>query len=219
VIEKGRPWGGPAAGGPELRVDGDDADLAAVVDRAAGRLVAFRPSPASDLARALGMGPAEPAGTDVAVDCLRVTVAGRDARPAVNAIVLGRRPDRLRAWHRGAALRVDVDGRERVSTTATTVVVASGQFLHGLDVVPRGHPGDGRAEVQVYALRPGERAAMRRRLPQGAHVPHPRITQVSGRTVVVRCARAVPVEIDGRAAGRTDHLTVEVVPGALHLLV
>ena len=69
-------------------------------------------------------------------------------------------------------------------------MVASGQYLRGADLVPRGHPGDGRVEVQVYAVRRGERAAMRSRLPQGVHLPHPDITQTSGRQVEIRADRA-----------------------------
>ena len=41
---------------------------------------------------------------------------------------------------------------EWFSERATTVVVLVGQYLRGADVSPRGHPGDGAAEVQVYAM-------------------------------------------------------------------
>ena len=62
----------------------------------------------------------------------------------------------------------------------TTVVIATGQFRHGLDLVPRGHPGDGRAEVQIYAVPGRERRELRVRLATGTHVPHPKITQRPG---------------------------------------
>ena len=62
--------------------------------------------------------------------------------------------------------------------------IATGQFRHGLDVVPRGHPGDGRAEVQVYAVPRRER----RRAARPARHRHPRpapgITQRIGRDVI-----------------------------------
>jgi diacylglycerol kinase family enzyme len=114
---------------------------------------------------------------------------------------------------------VEVDGRERFTGRAATVVVANGQYLHGLDVVPRGHPGDGRIEVQVYAQEPGQRAAMRHRLTQGTHVPHPGIVQATGRRVRVTCGRDLALEVDGRPRGRAREITVEVHPGALRLLV
>ena len=48
---------------------------------------------------------------------------------------------------------IEVDGQPWFAGSATTVVIANGQFLRGADIVPRGHPGDGRLEVQVYELR------------------------------------------------------------------
>lgn len=218
MIEKGRPWGRAARTGPDLEVSGDDADLAAAAAAAPGRLVQFRPSVTSDLGRAMGLGLESPDATEVAVDLLRVdTAAG--SRLAVNAAVLGPPPHRLRAWHRAVDMVVEVDGRERFAGRATTVVVANGQFLHGLDVVPRGHPGDGRVEVHVYALRPGRRAAMRRRLPQGTHLPHPRIVQATGRHIVVRSRRELSLELDGHPLETAREVTLEVSPAALRLLI
>ena len=96
-------------------------------------------------------------------------------------------------------------GASSTTGRATAVVVASGQYLRGADVVPRGHPGDGRVEVQVYAVARGERAGVRGRLPQGVHLPHPDITQTTrppGRGAGGPGARS-PLEVDGvRGAGR-----------------
>jgi diacylglycerol kinase family enzyme len=116
---------------------------------------------------------------------------------------------------------VTVNGRVVADGPATTVLVASGQFLDGLDVVPRGHPGDGRMEIQVYALSRGERKAMRSRLPQGIHVPHPRITTASGRSVVVTVSggRILPLTVDGVAHDPTDILRVDLLPNAIRLVL
>ena len=82
----------------------------------------------------------------------------------------------------------------------TTVVFAVGQWRRGLDLVPRGHPGDGRVEVQVYALRPGERRAMRRRLATGEPPAAPAIAHRDGpRTVEIVAGPRVPLEVDGAA--------------------
>ena len=102
---------------------------------------------------------------------------------------------------------------------ATTVVVMNGQYLRGLDVSPRGHPGDGVAEAQLYGLPPGARRAMRARLATGAHLPHPAITVRRAHRVVVRAARPVVLEIDGASAGRITDLTVDLRPAAYRLLV
>jgi len=216
-IRRGEPWGEPAAGAPSHRVQGDDADLAATVEAAAREaLVAFDPAPASDLARAVGRVAGTPeSGVALPLDVLRLG----DGSPAVNALVLGTAPDRVTLRTRAVALEVSVDGRPWWSGPATTVVVATGQYLHGLDVVPRGHPGDGRLEVQVYALRAGERRAMRARLASGTHVPHPRIRTGRGTTVAVRAARGLPLEVDGHRRDPAAQVRVGIEPGAYRLLV
>jgi hypothetical protein len=216
AVSKGRPWGRPATGPADVEVVGSDADLAAAASERSGLRVAFRPTPSSDLARALGLAGGESRVAEVPVDALRL---GGATGMAVNAVVLGTPPDRLRWASRSAPIEVSVDGRTRFSGQAASVLVASGQYLRGADVVPRGHPGDGRAEVQVYELRPGERRAMRRRLPQGGHVPHPRIHEVVGHRVDVRAGRSLPLEVDGMRRGEVAELEVELIPGALWVLV
>lgn len=222
-LRHGQPWGHAAAGPPDVEITGDDADLAARATNHRGELLRFHPSPRSDLARALGLGPEGPGATEVAVDAL---IVGGDARgdgddvPAVNAVVLGRPPDRLRSSACSSRVSVRLDGRPWFAGRATTVVVANGQFLRGVDLVPRGHPGDGWVEVQVYALGRRERVEMRRRLASGTHVPHPRITAGRARHVELEVtARRLPVEIDGRRRGRSKRLEVTVVPASIRLLV
>jgi YegS C-terminal NAD kinase beta sandwich-like domain len=215
-LRPGDPWGHAASGPPDLDVAGDDADLAAVAMSNRGALVRFRPSPRSDIARALGLGPASSGATEVAIDALAI----EPDDCALNAVVLGSPPDRLRWSARAPNITVRVDGRPWFRGRAPTVVVASGQFLRGADVVPRGHPGDGWAEVQVYALARRARRPMRRRLPTGTHVPHPAIRGGRARRVEVEVAgRGLPVEVDGRPRGRTTRLGVTLVPGAIRLLV
>ncbi len=242
MIRRGDAWGGPVAGPPELEVAGDDVALADAVrahlrlnpERAGAPSVRFDASAGSDLARAVGL--VGPGAATIALD-LDVITIGEEANGepsgeagdegcgeaeralSVNAVVLGPAPDRLRWWHRRRPTTVLVDGRPVFTGRATTVLVANGQFLRGYDVVPAGHPGDGRLEVQVYALAPGERAAMRRRLPGAAHLPHPRIHAASGRAVVVDAPGAAPLEVDGVHVGRTGALRATIRPGAYRLLV
>jgi diacylglycerol kinase family enzyme len=179
--------------------------------------VRFRPAPCSDLARALGISATgDPSGRAGPVDALAVEPGGT----AVNGVVLGTPPGRVRLTTPSAEVRVLVNGREVAAGRATTVIVANGQFFDGLDVVPRGHPGDGRIEVQVYALRRGERRAMRARLPQGVHLPHPRITTATGRDVEIHVRDGqLPLTIDGVDRGSVPDLAVGVIPGALRLML
>jgi hypothetical protein len=223
MISKGTPWERPAAGPASWQVAGDDAALAAAVRDHPGARVGFAPGPASDLARAIGLhGTATDGGRDaieLGIDGLRVVADGRELF-AVNMVVLGTAPDRVGWLTSSPDLRVEVDGRAVHHGPATTVLVASGQFLRGHDVVPRGHPGDGRVEVQVYALARGQRSGVRRRLPLGAHVPHPDITQTAGRRIEVVAARhPVGLELDGVTLPAAERVTVEVVPEAFLIVV
>jgi hypothetical protein len=95
----------------------------------------------------------------------------------------------------------------------------NGQYLRGLDLSPRGHPGDGVAEAQLYALPPGARRAMRTRLTTGAHLPHRAITIRRARRVVVRASRPAALEVDGAATGEVTALEVTLRAGAYRLLV
>jgi len=218
MIRRGEPWGSPASSPPDLEVDGDDADLAAAVAAAPGALVVFRPGLGSDLARAVGLragsGPT-PRATEVPVDAVRLAGDGL----ACNAVVLGVPPDRLRWASPARSVEIEVDGQPWFAGAATTVVIANGQFLRGADIVPRGHPGDGRLEVQVYELRRRERRAMRRRLMTGAHVPHPRIRSRAARVVELRAARPVAFEADGVSGAAVATVHAEVVPSAFRLLL
>jgi hypothetical protein len=216
-IRPGEPWGSPASGPPDLEVSGSDLALSSAVAGHLGALVRFRPDATSDLARAVGLRPGpEPAppATEVTVDGIR-TAFGL----ACNVIVVGVAPDRLRWTSPARDLEVTVDGEPWFTGHASTLVIANGQFLRGADLVPRGHPGDGRLEVQVYALRRGERRAMRRRLATGAHVPHPRIRARTARTVALKAPRPLALEVDGEPGLGVRELDAEIAPGAFRLLV
>jgi len=217
MIRAGEEWGSPASGPPDLVVSGDDAALAAAIAARPGELVRWTPTQGADLARALGLDAEAPLSREVPLDTLRI-----DRGPtAVNMIVVGTPPDRLRRFSRRIAAQVTVDGRSLpVEGAVTSIVIATGEFLRGHDVVPRGHPGDGRAEVQVYALPPAQRRAARRRLRGGTHVPHPNIAQRSGTTVDISLSgRAAPVEVDGHPAAAASTLLVSVRPGDFRLLL
>jgi hypothetical protein len=223
VIRPGQEWGAPARGPADIEVTGGDADLAAAVADRPGLLVRFRPAATSDLAGAVGLGGEGAPGFEVALDLLRVEhsehVEQRGAETAVNMVVIGTPPDRVRRSTRRFRANVRIDDQPVFDGPCTTVVVAIGQFRAGLDVVPRGHPGDGRAEIQVYAVAGPDRRVLRRRLATGTHVPHPGITQRTGRLITVRTGRSVALEVDGRARPATDLVELTVVPAAYRLLL
>jgi hypothetical protein len=219
-MRKGERWGSPEDAPPDLVVVGGDTDLSrALLGTAAGVLVSFVASPESDVARAVGLRAGAPQqGLALPMDALELG----DGTVAVNAVVLGPPPDRLTALRpllRAGDIALRLDGRDEVVNDATTVVVATGQWLRGLDLVPRGHPGDGRAEVQAYRLRRNERRAMRARLPTGTHLPHPRIVTRTAVEIEVRARRPLALEIDGRSADRAPTLRARVVPARYRLLI
>lgn len=225
-VHKGEPWETRGAGATPVRtVTGDDRALAdAIAAGPPGVRVAWRPDRSADFARVVGLAPTAPStgsGGDLRCDAIEIDTS-RVERVAVNLLVVGTAPDRQHRFTRSVGLRVVVDGRVVHDGPAAAVVVANGQFLRGRDVVPRGHPGDGRLEVQVYAIRGRERAAMRRRLARGDHLPHPAIRQVGGRDVEITATGPRPrIEIDGRATGpglaAGASLRARVRPGAFVL--
>jgi len=166
-----------------VEVEGGDARLAEAIAHHPGAQVRFAADASSDVARAIGIrGDCWGVQQPVTLDVLRLGPHER----AVNMVVLGAPPDRLRWQHRGRRCRVEVDGRLLHDGNATTVVVANGEYLRGCDVVPRGHPGDGRFEVQVYAVPSSQRRRLRTRVRTGTHVPHPGIHSAQGAHVVVQ---------------------------------
>jgi diacylglycerol kinase family enzyme len=213
VIRPGVEWGSPASGPPDIEVVGCDSDLAGWVGNHLGARIRFRPQPRSDVALAIGLDAARAPEIELPMDALRW-----ENEYVTNMAVLGTAPDRLRRWSRRVHFRVYVDGEAWFDGPATTVVVATGQFLRGNDLVPRSHPGDGRAEIQVYSVAPAERAAVRARVRNGSHLPHPHIAQRTGRHVEVRAARAVPLNVDGHG-GTATSLVLDIVPAAYRLLV
>lgn len=219
-VRKGAPWGEPAEGDAGIVVEGDDAALARAVQTHRGERFVFRPAGTSDFARALGLSASTATPTtEVSCDAMDVEADGV-ASVAVNMVVFGTAPDRQRWWSRAPAVLVSIDDRVVHEGSALGVVIANGQHLRGNDVVPRGHPGDGRIEVHVYALERRERGAMRARLRDGTHVPHPRIRTASGRHVEVWAAEGIrALEIDGVRHPPVTAVTVTVAPNAFRLLL
>ncbi len=225
TLRPGEPWGEPTSRQASTEVRGADRDLALAAGRTPGSLVRFHPEN-SDLARTIGLYPdLESRGIALPIDGITFSFDHADAPPsdpsfAVNMLVIGMGPRGLRAFTKLTPVRVTVDGRHVHNGPATTIVIANGQFLGSDDLVPRGHPGDGRLEVQVYSLAPFERKAMRDRLSAGIHVPHSGITTASGREIEVEINRGeLSLHSDRHLLGSIKALTASIIPDLIHLLV
>jgi hypothetical protein len=209
MIKPGEEWGVACSDPPDIEVCGGDHDLALAVAEHPGALFRFAPNDQSDLARAVGLRSGDtPRNWAVPMDALRVD----EHRIAVNMLILGTRPGRISRWTR--AFRIDGE-----KEPALSAVVATGQYRASLDIVPRSHPGDGWAELQIYQLPKGDRAEFRKRLATGTHIPHASITQRRIHTITLTTPNPVPLEIDGVRTDPVRELAVTVVPNAYRLLL
>ncbi len=109
--------------------------------------------------------------------------------------------------------------RNRLWTRA--FVAMNAQFLgrQGWNAGPRAHPGDGLIDTYDVRLEPGQLLAVRARLPDGSHLPHPGIKERRAAAVQVDLERALPIRLDGERAGKARVLSVRVEPDALVVVV
>lgn len=145
-----------------------------------------------DLARTLGVSEASlrrAAAMLLPIDALTVTLDGEAHRCIAN-VVFGspRRPQ---------------------------VVVANAAFVGVWNVAPRAHPGDGKVDIVTFDLGLADWLKARKRLPTGAHVPHPDISTRAVTAWSHRFDRSVSVRIDGVGGHRAQHVEVQVDPDAI----
>ena len=222
-------WITPLSAAPDTDVYGSDALLASELaehgrtDDETTPVIWFHPT-STDIGRTIGILPTEDLNSNegnapqraVPMDALREHELGM----AVNHVICGNPPDFLGWGSSNASFTVEVDGKQVFRGRASSVVIATGQFVRGHDLLPKGHPGDGFAEVQVYALRRNERRRFRMRLELGTHLPHPRIVEAKGKHVRVQIkGRPFPVEADSNSWGAVQQLEVTVVPQAYYLAI
>ncbi len=93
------------------------------------------------------------------------------------------------------------------------------QYLGAWDVVPVGHPNDGRLDVLDADLPFDERLQVRARLKAGTHLPHPRIDQRHVAALQLDLDRPTPVHLDGQDIGTAKTLSIRVEPDALTCVI
>jgi hypothetical protein len=202
TIRKGEPWGtvGPLpAGAVVVR---SDAEARAVVTEArrAGQPVPALGLLGGDLCRTLGgtgdegrLRSAE--ATHLPVDLGSVLLDGRLHWFVAHLVA-------RRGWWRGRV-----------------VAAMNAQFLGPWNVVPRGHPNDGRLDVLDADLPLRDRLHARSRLPLGTHVPHPGIEERHVAAVQIELAAATPIRLDGEPVGTARTLSIRTEPDALVCVV
>ncbi len=218
-IRKGVAWGVPSLSDPDLVVVGSDADLAAAFATRPGARFGFEPDGSSDLGATLGLrAGAEPVGLELRIDVLWISLDEREEVAVCANATFGCRPQALRRSTRRRDGQITIDGQTR-PLRAAGIVVANAQHLDRMRIVPRGHPGDGRAEAQWFGLAPTQRAKFRKRLPTGDHLDHPDVGRTSFRTLKVAWNRPTAVHLDSRPVGTAKVARVRVEAGALRLRV
>jgi hypothetical protein len=204
TIRRGETWGTTGGLPPGGVVVAGDAEARRVVEaaRRAGEPVPPLGLLGGDLCRTLG-GRGDRgrlAGPDAAVlpvDLGSVLLDGRQHWFVAHLVV-------RRSWWRGRI-----------------VAAMNAEFLGSWDVAPRGHPDDGVLDLlDVAAAMPlTDRLRARRRLPAGAHLPHPDIAVSRRAAAQYEFPRPEPVWLDGEPVGEARRLSVRVEPDALVCVV
>ncbi|HKY15762.1 MAG TPA: hypothetical protein VJM33_12630 [Microthrixaceae bacterium] len=98
--------------------------------------------------------------------------------------------------------------------TSRTVVAMNAAFVGRWNLGPRAHPNDGRVDVTDGRLRLTELVEARRRMPSGAHLPHPALAERRTGRLEVVLDRPTPIWLDGERASTAVHIELLVVADA-----
>lgn len=208
MIRPGEEWGRPYDGRTAVPA-ASDAELAqyGLFNDSTGRPDA-RPCielRGGDLFHTLGGYGAGPTATDdrwmMPVDLMAIRIDDHDPIPAAAHVVVGRRM------------------REQWTWWGHTIAVCNAAFVEGTNLAPRGHPNDGRVSIVDMSLIGRQWLLARPRLRTGGHLPHPRIGVTTTKSAVIDLGRRRPVVIDGIRAGTARHLSVDVIPDAVEVIL
>ncbi|HWJ67192.1 MAG TPA: diacylglycerol kinase family protein [Nocardioides sp.] len=234
--------------------DGMLSSIAGQVSSLGGTLGIVPAGRGNDFARMLGLpaGPEELAavlldGTPTPVDLLSLRLGDAAPRFVAGSVycgvdaVAGELVDKVR-WmprrlqypyaavvslvtYRSMQARVVVDGAVHDFRAATVVVANSGYYGSGMRIAPSASVTDGLLDVVV--IEAGSRRELLGALPKvydGAHVDHPGVHLLQGRSVVLSGEPAAPMGGDGEPLGQLPSpadvpARIDVLPGALRLLL
>jgi hypothetical protein len=194
-IEKGSPYGRPDTPLPQGGVVvGSDAEAREVLEEArhVGRRYPALGLTGGDLCRTLG----GPAGLSVSfpVDLGEVLIDGR------LHLFVSHLWTHTRLWR-------------------YAFMANNSQWAGARNVAPRAHPGDGLLDTYEARLGWADWWKVGRRLPRGAHLPHPGIKERRVAALAVELPRALPVWLDATPVGKGRMLAIRVEPDALTVVV
>jgi diacylglycerol kinase family enzyme len=204
TIRRGQEWGSPGALPAGAVIVRSDKEARAAVEgaRRSGAPVPVLGLLGGDLARTLGGRGDEarlhsPDARHVPIDVGSVLLDGRQFWFVAHMVA-------RRSWWRGRV-----------------VAAMNAQYLGDWDVAPRTHPNDGRLDLLDVDPAFGftDRMKARRRLPRGAHLPHPGIVERRVTAWQVTFTPALRVWLDGEPMGAVKNVSLRVEPDALTVVV
>ncbi|HEY2331431.1 MAG TPA: hypothetical protein VGH94_05895 [Acidimicrobiales bacterium] len=203
TIRKGELWGGPTGLPRDGVVAHSDAEARAIVEHARRDGAPIPPIGllGGDLCKTMGgRGDANRLfdGSAMALPCDVVAVELDDSPTRWFVAHLAAR----RGWWRGRAL-----------------VAMNAAWLGPWNLGPKAHPNDGLVDVTEARVPLGQRRAVLRRLPTGAHLPHPALAYRRVRSGAWELDRPTPVRLDGDLVGVARHIRLTVEPDAFTAVV
>lgn len=147
---------------------------------------------------------------------------------------LGGLGDRSRLRSRDAMMfpvdlgQVLVDGRLHLFLSHLVVrnalwrrakILMNAQWIGGWNVGHRAHPNDGLLDVYETDLRLGDLPKVRRRLPSGSFLPHPRIRHRREPAVQLELERRSPIYLDGISVAFGKSISARLQPDAVQVVV
>jgi hypothetical protein len=97
-------------------------------------------------------------------------------------------------------------------------VAMNAQWIGEWNLGPKAHPNDGIVDAYEGHLRRFEWREVRKRLPTGSHLPHPRITPTRAKAVTFEFPSDYEVFVDGDAIARARHLAIRIIPDAIRVV-
>lgn len=216
TIQRGQPWGGPAALPDGAAVVDGDAALAEVISAS--------------------IDPADPPGSP---DAIVVGLTGGDLHRTLGSPM--HTVDELRS---GSAMGFPIDvgvleaedgtidrplvfTAHMIATSSSggtlwrgrTIIAMNAAFNGDQNLAPRGHPNDGRLDVIDGALGTIDRRRALARTRTGSHLPHPglKVAHVRERRFVTE--RPLTIHLDGVRIGKVGTFTLRCIPDAATIVV
>lgn len=204
TVKKGSDWGVEGSPSSEVSLVVRDSDFFSALHAGRREFVVG----GGDLGRTLGASVPHDGCSFRRVTCDLVEIVVED--PMVGSRQL------LAASHCLIRSRVRSGGLWAGPVTA----VCNAQYMRNRNIVPRGHPNDGRVEILSFdaSLSPRNRIEVLRRMRTGDHVPHPmiKLRQASERVVIDVSG---VVFVDGVRIGFHRLLSVTPMPDAAVLWI